>query len=698
MRHGKRTGYVWIIGAWLFCAVLAFSVTAMIQAGHVNLFRFYDVGEICDIVCNDEGINAEGLLFDPASNSYQAQGDTASKSYLVQKKDNVFRYAYVKVRLFQADRLDIALIGYDSAANESYRCEYSLTEGDNYLSVGGHEIETCSFLIENQPGKTFAIDRLRFYEKEIAVWGKQAWLRAGLLWLLFFSVSLLLRAALLLKRKKGRRPSGFCRLVSFWQDLFLFCGLKACGICRGRSRRQVRLIRAGLFLMLIWGGYYFFMTELYLKNMNYVYMFAGVLFALLAVFCLEKEPKKLAWNRTIVFLWVVIWTMSVISDLITGKSQGAYLGLVMLGPFSFFLFAWHNMERPERLLDDFMDAVEVSAWLRIFLALAFDSYRPGERYLGIDGNPGICAMFLLVALVLFASRIERLLGRESLSARYFVYLAGTGILLQLFWHTQSVTGLAALSLLFLFYLGRLHLKRKFVWKKKRWLLMVFSVFAVLLSFFVMQEVMSRKLEPAASFAQGEEAGETRLPSSFAQGEEAGKAREASSFAGRAEFPERETDLFSEPVYAGSLITQSRIYQKLTNATSLETLTTGRNLYWGEFLRSMNLFGNKSKPYFWRGRHMAHNAVLGMGNQYGAFIMVPYAMFLILTLCKAARKAGMRSSHRAVFVFGCLAGGIVTAMGDNVEQPFLLPLWLATYICAGSLFPSKYSESGGVRSR
>ncbi len=643
----------------LFGVIFALSVTAMLLSGHINFQRFYDVGEICD-VREVGGAGVAGLSYSGETNSYQVLDDVASKAYYIQSRENCWNYFYIKIDVLNAPELNVTFLGCDAAGAERFRADYALKDGDNYLAIGGQAFEQCRLAIERQKGTEFRIYKLRFFEKEIAVWGKKAWLIAAAVWVCFMAVGLLLS-------RKRRVPfvGALDAFIDLWQEIFCICGRGAIDIGKKCSEKGRRLIRVTLFLLFIWGSYYFFITDIYKQNKNLVYLFGGAVSVALAVFCFDKRPKKLPWHSRLVYLWVMVWGISIVSDVIVGKKNGEYLGIAMLLPVSFLFFAWHNMDRPKRLLEDFMDAIEISAWIRILHGFVFLPYGIDPRYGGIDQNPGILAMFLILSIVMFIAKVDQHTHLRRPRLKCLRYLIGIGITLQLIWHTQSIIGIGALAALGILYFGRFVLRQKMAPGKKKHFVVLGYAIVIGLSFVGANRIMSRNSdlqEEAAVVAERQMAPLQELI--------------------------QEWHLFSEPVYAKSKIGESRVYEKLFRSTSMESLTSARNLYWAEYLRSMNLFGNKKEPFFWQSKHLGHNAPLSMGNWYGVLVIAPYLLLFAVALRCAYSKIHLHGDNSAaIFALGCIFGGICVSMGDNVEQPFLIHLWIALYLCIGFQFPS-----------
>lgn len=82
--------------------------------------------------------------------------------------------------------------------------------------------------------------------------------------------------------------------------------------------------------------------------------------------------------------------------------------------------------------------------------------------------------------------------------------------------------------------------------------------------------------------------------------------------------------------------ENRILYKLKNATTLETITSGRTLYWKAYLRQLNLFGHRGKAFLLGKHRKPHNAYIEMMYRYGIFALVPYILMLIYNFCFAFR--------------------------------------------------------------
>ena len=143
------------------------------------------------------------------------------------------------------------------------------------------------------------------------------------------------------------------------------------------------------------------------------------------------------------------------------------------------------------------------------------------------------------------------------------------------------------------------------------------------------------------------------------------------------------------VYAAdrNSLMNSRIFQKIFQATSLDSLTTGRIGIYQQMIANMNLWGHYYRLNVAGHKFLAHNELLGMAFRYGVFAIIPYTMFLWYLL-RAAVKKFFYSCKKNPYVFSILAMIVVALlklMANQFEQPFRSMGWMTFYFWLGILF-------------
>ena len=136
------------------------------------------------------------------------------------------------------------------------------------------------------------------------------------------------------------------------------------------------------------------------------------------------------------------------------------------------------------------------------------------------------------------------------------------------------------------------------------------------------------------------------------------------------------------VRSAGLQSSSRIIMKLDSA-SITTLLSGRNYYWKEYLREMNVLGHTKRPFMWDHRILPHNAVISMMYWYGVPCVIPYIIMMMMAVEKTWRYANSNLEHSAI-PFYSVVSFIIMSFADNVEQPFVWLPWISCYLLMAPL--------------
>ena len=140
---------------------------------------------------------------------------------------------------------------------------------------------------------------------------------------------------------------------------------------------------------------------------------------------------------------------------------------------------------------------------------------------------------------------------------------------------------------------------------------------------------------------------------------------------------------------------NRILYKLKTSVSLETLTSGRTLYWKAYLRDMNLFGHYYNATFWGGGHKPHNGYIAIMYRYGIFALVPYVMMILYNLIYAVRYfwENMYDDRKyAFFILANMLCCIWLLVMENLELPFGWICWYGMYLIMGVYFDGGKKEN------
>ena len=107
--------------------------------------------------------------------------------------------------------------------------------------------------------------------------------------------------------------------------------------------------------------------------------------------------------------------------------------------------------------------------------------------------------------------------------------------------------------------------------------------------------------------------------------------------------------------------------------------TEKIVIWENYVRNLSFFGNEAPYVSVRGVNtLAYSGWLEMIYRYGVFVVIPYGLFLFSCLWQAVKRREIPMAAVTV-VF------LLVMTGQNIEMPFLHPLWFLFYLNAGKLF-------------
>lgn len=637
---------------WLIIGVIiSLSIAAMLVSGHMNFDCFYDVGEIYDIA-NNQQMELYDASYDAENNLCRADSEHSGRYFWIYDKKTAWQYFYLEAELSEADTVLVTLEFLDEANNQIVAFEKEIHQGKNIIPLYGMKFSQGIIWLNNQQGQQFLFEQMHLFEREVTFFAPWGYVYTGIVFLLYTAVSLLF-LLILRKRKKSWNWYVF---IDGLQEFYCVTGDSLCSRIKVKEKRKNQ-IRTGLFATLFIYIYTMWEAGKYNPFYRYHVLVGSVLLFLIGIFSYEGKLKKVPWKPSLVLSWTLLWLFTMISDFIVYKKFYGYVGWIVFFLMGFLFFLWHNMEKPQQILKNILDALEIVFWIDVAACLLFRPYIEGIRYTGTSENPAMFAMNIAVVLIMFAAKIENEIYQ---GAKLSVYrcTAGIAVAMYMLLKTQSITINGTIAFVALLYVGRMYLRRRVLkiktpLKKKVWMLLVFLAVWGSFSWGLSHVSVLLKLNQVFPYEQQFVACEYNTP-------------------------------FSLKVYAAE---GGRIMQKLLRLTDIETLTSKRNMYWVEYLRDMNLWGHTYKHAFWGSGHWAHNGVLWVAYYYGVITVVPYIMMMLSAFVEAAKHVHLstKTDKYEIVPFGFIAVVLLISMGDNVEQPFGLIVWYLLYMMLGFLF-------------
>ena len=648
---------IWILTGLLF----GIAGSLMIISGAFCADRFYDAGKVYDVEENGrKSCWNDTIHYDETTQVLVVDTDTAVKNVYLFDKTGGWHDLCIRLSAMNGGELLTRLEFYDVNDAVTGSIDTVLAEGDNYIKTPADQFYRMDIVIEGQAGAAFRIDKLQFREKE-SLFSKSKFITYLLpLWAGF----MLLTGILSICFKKRFRKIPWYAPVEGLQKLFMYAGGNGEILHQRYSQKQKAQIRSGLFCNIFLITQIFFIFQRYTnKGYRYLALICVVLLIRTALLCWEKKLHMLNWNNKLVTSWFLLWIISMLSDLIVEK-RFAYMGYLMIFVMGFLFFMWGNMEHREWLLKDFIRGIRWSFLPNLLFCWLFRPVLPGYRYMGSWYSPGIFGLYILFVWIAFLAEMKFDYTEKPNIKHDLFYVCMLGICANMLWKTQSITSLLAAALAALIFSLKLWINRK----KIRF----FGIPMLLLVFFIGFTVNNYSIYHIPRMLHTE----IKFSNDF--------------------YMDTATDHpFLLNVSAAEPGNNNRILYKLKTSVSLETLTSGRTLYWKAYLRDMNLFGHYYNATFWGSGHKPHNGYITIMYRYGIFALVPYVMMILYNLIYAVRYfwENMYDDRKyAFFILADMLCCIWLLVMENLELPFGWICWYGMYLIMGVYFDGGKKEN------
>lgn len=656
----KRVRASWLI-IILIGIIISLSCSAMYQSKHFDLDQFYDAGAEYSYQSQFYNASTDTIIYDAIKNQLNVVADEAMQLYWFETDAYRWNYISCKIKQMNTASMQWRLEFLDENGNAIGTKEWDLTQGENILPLGEVKFKGLCIHVDGQNGLEYTIGNVVLRDK-LSTFSIQKFILAAVI---FLCIYLVLAYALYQKyQKKQYRWDIYC-VVDALQSVYIRIGqwgLK----CKNLKNRS--LLRTILFFAIFMISLMFTNFELYTEPEGYKYMIAicVILLYAIAFISIEKPLTKKDWRTPLTMAWVSLWILVIISDFIVDKFY-CYTGWIMLLCMTFFYFVVQNMKNPFQIFDEVAHAFEFTFVINTVGNVISRPMITGQRYCGMYKNPNVFSFYLVIILCCFLLELDKCsMKKNKKNARFVI---GILLVLEQLWLTQSFTGIIMTGVIFiiwilrrrmLYHTEKVHEKR--TWKDLiRWVITgVLSVICMCVFYFgirYLPDLLGIRIV---------------YPSDYYQ----------------VELPQYS---WTMDVWAaeGNIITNSRIYKKLFQSHSIESLTTGRNSLYRMFLQNMNLWGHYYKLEMAGSNFSAHNEFIGMAYRYGVFAIVPY-LCLIVCIIKSVIKRFFKYYKENPYVFfiaGIMAACILKLLSDKFEQPFRSVGWMLFYYVIGFLLSS-----------
>lgn len=657
----KKEKYSHIFAWFLIGFVVSFSACLMILSGSKSITSLYDVGKVYEI---QDNIYKTAIVRDKGhqESTGKAVLDQGLYEYGIWIKKNKNQYNYFCVQLKDLSTETVEwIIDYkvvkDDKIKNSEKVFYSLHNGMNVISVPHNSFNLISIEIRGENGSSFYVEKMQLRETKPIFDAN----RALKIMLVSYLMYLLISVILMLCWSKMGISLDIHGWIDVLQEIYIAFAkrfqktMQRFSLSQGIRNGMITFLFVLMFLYNVWVE----ISQTYYTRFKYhvvVYIFLLLAITILSI---GSALKKKKWNNTLVWSWLILWTMACASDFLLPKNF-RFIGYVMVFVVGFFVFVWNNMEKPDALIKNFTRAVHIFLFVITVFCLLCRPEVAGEsglRYSGISKNPSVFALYLGTVFSVILGEIENSIKKNHWIRNIFFYILEGCIVLTFCWKAQSVCPLLCMTgISFIWFVRMLWYTKK---NNCRKILARIVICAVIL------------IIPVYA---GLDWGVKHIPQVLGI---------SVTFEGEEPIARQQ---YGMVVYANDLkekFDESRIGQKF-NMSSLSGILSGRDFYYRGYLREMNLFGHKENPEMWGSRRKPHNAVLGIAHRYGVFTSVPYILMLVMVIIRTFRYSKKEVPYAAVPFYVCLSS-IAMSMADNVEQPFVWLPWIGLYLMMGIAF-------------
>lgn len=637
--------------------LMSWMLTAMYLTESINLQCFYDVGNIYDIAQLYYRQPGFQWVYDDEEKIIRTEGNDASCYFHVNSRQKNWNYLYLTLRELDVEsQWQFEFCGEDGKT--LFTKSLAVQDGRNILQLEEGEIYAVNVIV-NEPS-LFSIKRIQFRERlQNFEWAQMPWtfIRVLIAYVLVvFIIYGFVQYYVRMKQPKSIKGIWVVVIQKMYVSILECMGQLSQGISKA-ARSGLRKL---LFLAILLIPYIVYrMGYSALLVVRREILLLTVCLLLISILCWGRGRQRVDWTNPLVYSWMILWMMVLVSDFVMGRTiQSA--SILMMGAMAFFYMAWNSMKRTERLTRDLLASLRYLYWAGSVYCLFFRPYEPGYRYTGIYGNSNLFAGYLVTVNIAFLANMSENLGKEKLKKRV---LAENVLGLVTIWGflqmTESVTSLVAyVAEWTVFVWGQFPVEKRKSYQRNLKRVVAMSLICIVIVGISGRWCLSNI--PRVWEVQLEE-------------------QERQPLTGQ-----NPLTLVAEAAgqkAAGSGLSE-RLRYKITSGEWFD-LFAGRDEIWKNYIRNWNLFGHYGNLESLDGKVMhAHNALLQMMNDYGIFIAVPFLCMLYYSL-KYGIKAVFVKKKFGLFFLLAAVNYIVQGLAENT--PYLSYSWLVYYIALGGLF-------------
>ncbi len=389
----------------------------MTTGGQLRTGDFFFTGEVCEVPLVFLRESSDTMSYSKQQQRYEFHGDVAKKKFVINGKQQSWRYACVTIGDMSSANIEGYLIFYDRDRNVLQEQPMTWVAGENHIKVDESlSVYAVSLQFLHADGGYADITAIQFRSGETLFTLKE-FVKRFVGFLALFSCLFFLQN-IWMKTKGMAMPqkswSGFGEIAEMTAD---FLGKKLHAVQTMETQRQVMAYTV-LFLLMIVGG----SRGWNLNSACYRYYLLACTVLVILVCGNSWNPSTglYGWNHRYFRLWNAYWIVAVLSNLLV-TSRIHLSGFVMLTAGNLFLFVWRHMKNPYRMYLYMVKALRLTFLPAVIYALWIGFAHENDIQ---ASQVEMFVMYCTLLNVIFLNQIWRAFQNKALKNRGLTAVAG----------------------------------------------------------------------------------------------------------------------------------------------------------------------------------------------------------------------------------------------------------------------------------
>lgn len=628
----------------LFLLGLVFAVTgAMVwinggyeQGGLLQLGTVYHVP--------DEMLRASlqhGCSYAEETGQFIVQDETAELLFDVPIDIKEWQYCSVKLGNMTVPQIIWQVEVLDSKGKVLMQRDYKLRTGRNELAVMvKREISKIRIRMPYNNGAAFEIKELKLRQKYFNI--EDFLEKTTVLFLVFVTIYIL---------EVGIYKTDWYVIIDLLQNCYITMGnLIGSRIVSKTGKKARDILQTGCFTL-----FFLLMPVMevndggsYIRSSYWIAGF-GVLLLILGWISWKAPLQKQNWRSGSCLCWLIFCGVMMLSDLFVNKSF-PYVGYVLFFCGGFVFFVWENGGAYKSVRYHMRKGLEWTLLPIILYCIIFRQKKVGVFYNGPFNYHESMSQYALALLIVFLIEWHLLFRQQKLHHRK-IMICGIGIALSsflIYYSRTAVCSIAAVLIIVIWGVMQIANLRKYHRKTRELFALGLLILGVSISVTLITKYALKTLP--------EKLGTNVVYQNEIQ---------------TTDLPEETMNILEQqqPGWRTGVVSEA---------------AESRNDIWKRYIQKLNITGNAENLPLGETGISPKNSFLQMAYRYGVFIVVPYMALLLLYGFYAVRK---RDFFR-ILVAGSF---IMVSLWENIENPFMQPLWFMVYIGMGRMFQMDFYD-------